>query len=170
MTKKEIKEKHPENPLQMSTNCNVELFGLPMHPGAKPRHVTTLQNIERRYLNVTIICEYKILRFWGSNDFAGINFCDEVELNFAISRNQGICSTLKPTCLVNVAEPRLNLLQCSVRTLHACRFTWKMPNGAACTRCPVRTRFTFARETPTVDIIKRHFCKLVMARERSKER
>ena len=28
------------------------------------------------YLNVTIICEYKILRFWGSNDFAGINFCD----------------------------------------------------------------------------------------------
>ena len=28
------------------------------------------------YLNVTIICEYKILRFWGSHDFAGINFCD----------------------------------------------------------------------------------------------
>ena len=35
---------------------------------------------------------------------------------------------------------------------------------------PVRTKFTFARETPTVDIIKRHFCKLVMAQERSKER
>ena len=31
---------------------------------------------QREYLNVTIICEYKILRFWGSNDFAGINFCD----------------------------------------------------------------------------------------------
>ena len=28
------------------------------------------------YLNVTIICEYKILRFWDSDDFAGINFCD----------------------------------------------------------------------------------------------
>ena len=27
-------------------------------------------------LIVTIICEYKILRFWDSDDFAGINFCD----------------------------------------------------------------------------------------------
>ena len=28
------------------------------------------------YLIVTIICEYKILRFWDSDDFAGFNFCD----------------------------------------------------------------------------------------------
>ena len=28
------------------------------------------------YLIVTIICEYKILRFGDSDDFAGINFCD----------------------------------------------------------------------------------------------
>ena len=29
-----------------------------------------------RYLIVTIICEYKILRLGDSDDFAGINFCD----------------------------------------------------------------------------------------------
>ena len=36
------------------------------------------------YLIVTIICEYKILRFWDSDDFAGIKFLlfHEVELNF----------------------------------------------------------------------------------------
>ena len=28
------------------------------------------------YLIVTIICEYKILRFWDCDDFAIINFCD----------------------------------------------------------------------------------------------
>ena len=28
------------------------------------------------YLIVTIICEYKILRFWDSDDFAGTKFCD----------------------------------------------------------------------------------------------
>ena len=28
------------------------------------------------YLIVTIICEYKILRFGDSDDFAGIDFCD----------------------------------------------------------------------------------------------
>ena len=28
------------------------------------------------YLIVTIICEYKILRFWEWDDFAGTNFCD----------------------------------------------------------------------------------------------
>ena len=28
------------------------------------------------YLIVTIICEYKILRFWESDDFAGTKFCD----------------------------------------------------------------------------------------------
>ena len=31
---------------------------------------------KKHYLIVTIICEYKILRFWDSDDFAGINFCD----------------------------------------------------------------------------------------------
>ena len=31
---------------------------------------------QRVYLIVTIICEYKILRFRDSDDFAGINFCD----------------------------------------------------------------------------------------------
>ena len=36
--------------------------------------VTSTSSFE--YLNVTIICEYKILRFCDSDDFAGINFCD----------------------------------------------------------------------------------------------
>ena len=29
-----------------------------------------------KYLIVTIICEYKILRFLDSDDFASIKFCD----------------------------------------------------------------------------------------------
>ena len=32
--------------------------------------------LDGAYLIVTIICEYKILRFWDCDDFAGTNFCD----------------------------------------------------------------------------------------------
>ena len=31
------------------------------------------------YLIVTIICEYKILRFWYYDDFADTNFCDFIK-------------------------------------------------------------------------------------------
>ena len=44
------------------------------------KHVLTRlsENTAKMYLIVTIICEYKILRFWDCDDFAGI-------LIFAIS-------------------------------------------------------------------------------------
>ena len=38
--------------------------------------VSTVTTAHIAYLIVTIICEYKILRFLDSDDFAGINFCD----------------------------------------------------------------------------------------------
>ena len=58
-----------------------------MHLGIDGHCATNVYTLV--YLNVTIICEYNILRFWDSDDFAGIIFCDhEVELNFAISHKQ----------------------------------------------------------------------------------
>ena len=52
-----------------------------------------------------------------------------------------------------------------------CRFTWNMPNSAAITRYIRQEQsLSFARETPTIDIKKRHFPKLVMAREGRKEK
>ena len=46
-----------------------------------------------------------------------------------------------------------------------------MPHGAACTRYPVKQSLRFARETPTIiDIIKRHFFEVVMARKGRKEK
>ena len=44
--------------------------------GPRAKRVSQLWALDDAYLNVTIICEYKILRFWDSDDFAGINFCD----------------------------------------------------------------------------------------------
>ena len=51
-----------------------------------------------QYLIVTIICEYKILRFWEWDDFAGTNFCDFMKsraksCNFAQAKVKS--STLK---------------------------------------------------------------------------
>ena len=48
-------------------------------PALTPEQTESInpKNFSRfNYLIVTIICEYKILRFWGSDRFAGINFCD----------------------------------------------------------------------------------------------
>ena len=73
----------------------------------------------------------------------------------------------KTFSLVDVAEPRLNLLQCS-RRVDFCE-TCQMVQRAPVIRKEQSLRL-LSRETPTFDIIKRHFCKLVMARERSKER
>ena len=42
----------------------------------EPRLSTALKDRSVVYLIITIICEYKILRFWDSDDFAGIIICD----------------------------------------------------------------------------------------------
>ena len=116
--------------------------------------------------------------------FASTKFCDlgvpmilQV-LIFAISRSRAkFCDFAQPRYKLNF---KIHLKNVAVIDWIFCNVVFvlytradlreKMPNGAACTRYPVRTKFSFARDTPTVDIIKRHFCKLVMARERSKER
>ena len=59
------------------------------------------------------------------------------------------------------------LLQCSRRV--DLRETCQTVQRAPVIRKEQSLRL-LSRETPTFDIIKRHFCKLVMARERSKER
>ena len=42
-----------------------------------------------------IICEYKFLRFWDSDDFAGINFCDFTKstliLRFRVTKDTRFC-------------------------------------------------------------------------------
>ena len=77
---------------------------------------------------------------WGFWWFAGINFCDITKSNKILwFHATKVKAQLCPTCLVNVAVSRLNLLQCSVHI----DSTWNMPNGAACTRNPVRTKLKF---------------------------
>ena len=43
---------------------------------SKPTCILASGQAEAIYLIVTIVCEYKILRFWEWDDFAGTNFCD----------------------------------------------------------------------------------------------
>ena len=50
-------------------------FWLALHTKGFRKSLMKWQSRFCHYLIVTIICEYKILRFWDSNDFAGINFC-----------------------------------------------------------------------------------------------
>ena len=77
------------------------------------------------YLIVTIICEVQNFAIWGFRRFCGYKFLrfHEVELNFAISRNQREkLLTLKSTSSVNVAVSRLKSLQCKYMS-SSCRFT-----------------------------------------------
>ena len=91
-------------------------------------------------------CEYKILPFWSSDDFGGINFCDIPRLSsiLRIRATKYKRLTLKLTGLLNVAMSTLKLLQFKYIESSR-RFMYNMPHGAAwaCTNYPVRTRFKF---------------------------
>ena len=104
--------------------------------------------------------------------FASTKFCDFGipmilrVLIFAISRSQGkfcdFAQLLKvklnfetATCLVNVGVSRLNLLQCSTCICVDWHETCQIVQRAPVIR--LEQSLSFARETPTMDIKKRHF-------------